>query len=135
LTLRVLRIEAAVHPDEDVLDGAHLREETDVLEGASDAERRDRVRRQVGDLRPVEHDRARRGLVDARQLVEERGLPGAVRPDQRHDRAARNDEVDVVGGDQPAELLAELRDLDEVVGRHQSSLWSRSVSAPSVWTS
>ena len=29
----------------------------------------------------------------------------------------------------------ELRDLDEIVGRHQSSLWSRSVSVPSCCTS
>ena len=88
-----------------------------------------------GDLGPVEHDRARRRLVDAREQVEERRLAGAVRPDQRDDRAARDREVDVVGRDEAAELLAELRDHDEVVGGHQSSLRSRSVSVPSVWTS
>ena len=54
-------------------------------------------------------------LVDPRELVEERRLAGAVRADQRDDRAARDREVDVVRGDEAAELLPQLGDLDQVV--------------------
>ena len=126
-----------MHPDEDVLHRRHLREQPDVLERASDPELDDRVRRLPDDLGTVEDDRARRRHVDARDLVEERRLAGAVRPDQRDDRAARDREVDVVRRDEPAELLPHLRRDEQVVdgGLHQSSLWSRSVSVPSVCTS
>ena len=82
------------------------------------------MRRQPGNLRPVEEDRAGRRVIDAGDLVEERRLAGAVRADQGDDPAARDREVDVVRGDQPAELLADLRRHEEVVdhGAHQSSL-------------
>ena len=78
--------ERRVHADEDVLDRGHLLEEPDVLEGAADPELDHSVRRQRGDLRPVEQDRARRRMVDARDLVEERRLAGTVRADERDDR-------------------------------------------------
>ena len=87
------------------------------------------------DLGAVEEDRARRRLVDAREQVEERRLARAVRADERDDRAARDGEVDVVGRDEAAELLAHLGRDDEVVLGHQSSLGSRSVSVPSCSTS
>ena len=113
--------EPAVHADEDVLERGHLGEEADVLERAPDPERGDRVRRLVGDVDAVEHDRARGRLVDARELVEEGRLAGAVRADQRHDRAARDREVDVVRRDEAAELLAQLDDLDQVVSHRTES--------------
>ena len=104
-----------MHPHEHVLERRHLHEEPDVLERAADAERGDRVRRLVGDVDAVEQDRARGRLVDPGELVEERRLAGAVRADQRDDRAARDREVDVVRRDEAAELLAQLGDLDQVV--------------------
>ena len=126
-----------MHADEHVLHRGHLREEPDVLEGATDAELDDRVRRLADHLDAVEHDRPGGRHVDPGDLVEERRLAGAVRADQRHDGAARDDEVDVVGRDEAAELLPHLVGDQQVVdcGRHQSSLESRSVSVPSVCTS
>ena len=86
----------------------------------------------------VEHDRARTsGTYTPVIMVEERRLAGAVRPDQGDDRAARDREVDVVGRDEAAELLPHVLGDEQIVGwaRHQSSVGSRSVSVPSVWTS
>ena len=74
------------------------------------------VRRQADRPRAVEHDLARRRRVDAGQHVEERRLARAVRADQADDRAARHREVDVVEGDQAAELLAQPCGDEEVVG-------------------
>ena len=65
-------------------------------------------------------------LVDAGEHVEERRLAGAVRADQRDDLAARHGEVDVVDGDEAAELLADAaRDEDVVVRRRRASRSSR----------
>src|SRR3954452_1980268 len=66
----------------------------------------DPVRREAADVTPCEQDLAGSGLVGPGQHVEERGLAGAVRPDQAHDRALRHHEVDVAAGDQAPELLA-----------------------------
>src|ERR687884_115471 len=70
-----------------------------------------------GFIPAVEDHGARRRLVDARQHVEEGRLAGAVRADQADDRAARNEEVDVVDGDEAAELLPELLRLEQVAVR------------------
>ena len=128
---------ATVHAHEHVLDRRHLGEEPDVLERPPDAELDDGVRRLAHHLGAVEHDRTGRGDVDTGDLVEERRLPGAVRADEGDDRASRNGEVDVVRRDEASELLPDLVRDEQVVhgGSHQSSVESRSVSAPSVWTS
>ena len=65
----------------------------------------------------VEDDAPGGGDVDPGEHVEERRLARAVRSDQRDDRAARDREVDVVGRDEPAELLAHLLRDEQVVGR------------------
>ena len=65
------------------------------------------VRRHAGDVRLRRTRLARGRLVDAGQHVEEGRLAGAVRADQADDRAARDREVDVVDGDEAAELLAQ----------------------------
>ena len=126
-----------MHSDENVLDRGHLREEANVLERPPDTELDDRVRGLADDLGPVEDDGPGGRNVDTGDLVEERRLAGAVRPDQRDDRTARNGEVDVVRRHEPAELLPHRVGDEQVVdgGRHQSSLLSRSVSVPSVCTS
>ena len=59
------------------------------------------------DVLAVEDDASRGRLVDARDHVEERRLAGAVRADQADDRVPRDREVDVVDGDEAAELLAQ----------------------------
>src|SRR5579864_1813646 len=104
-----------MHPHQDVLERRHMLEEADVLEGPPHAALGDRVRRLAGDVLAEKGNPARRRSVDAGEHVEEGRLPGAVRPDQRDDLATRDDEVDVVDGDEAAELLAELlRDKDVV---------------------
>src|SRR5437870_3543020 len=65
----------------------------------------DRMRRLARDVLAGEHDAAARRLVDAGQHVEEGRLAGAVGPDQADDRPLRDREVDVVYGDEAAELL------------------------------
>ena len=95
-----------MHADEDVLERGHLREEADVLERAADPELRDRVRRLRRHVVPVEDDLAGGRLVHAREHVEERRLARAVRADQAHDRPVGDREVQIVDGDEPAELLA-----------------------------
>ena len=95
-----------MHSDQHILERGHVAEEADVLEGATDAARGDRMRRFAGDVRAVEDDPAAGRLVDPGEHVEERRLAGAVRADERDDRAGRNVEVDVVHSDEAAELLA-----------------------------
>ena len=91
-------------------------EQADVLEGARHAGRRDLVRR---DPRPP----GRRtstvpavGHVEPGEHVEERGLAGAVRADQGHDGAGRDVEVDVVDGDEAAELRPGLAGVEQQIG-------------------
>src|SRR6266540_77787 len=107
-------LDAAVPGNEDVLERSHVVEEADVLKGPRHAERRDFVRRQTGDRPAVEVDAARGRLVHAGEDVEEGRLAGAVRPDEADDLSARDDEVDVVDGDQPSELLPDVDRLEDV---------------------
>src|SRR5437588_311246 len=67
-----------------------------------------------GFVLPVEDDPPGRRPVDAGQHVEERRLPGPVRPDQADDFAARDREVDVVGRHEPTELFAHLLRDEEI---------------------
>jgi hypothetical protein len=106
--------QAGVHADEHVLERRHVLEEADVLERPADAALGDRVRRHTGHVLAVEDDLAGGGLVHAREHVEERRLAGAVRADQADDLAPRDREVDVVGRDEPAELLADFVGDEEV---------------------
>src|SRR5207248_5538501 len=110
-------VQATVHADEHVLERGHVLEEADVLERATDAALRDRVRWLPGHVMAVEDDPPRGRLVDAREHVEEGRLAGAVRPDQRDDRPARDGEVDVVRGDQTAEHLPDPRRDEQVLLR------------------
>src|SRR5205823_8138314 len=56
------------------------------------------------------------------QAVEQRGLPGAVGPDQRRDPAGRNLKRDVVDGEQATEAL------DDGVGFEERHSWLASSS-------
>ena len=72
-------------------------------------------------LRPVssvavERDRALGRDVQAGDHVEERGLAGAVRPDEADDAAARDREVDVADGHQAAEPLGAAGRDEQVAG-------------------
>ena len=62
---------------------------------------------------PLEADRAALAAVEAGDHVEERGLAGAVGPDQRGDRALLDVEGGAVHGQDAAEALDELIDLED----------------------
>ena len=78
-----------VAAEQDVVEHRHAVEERQVLERARDAEPRHAVRREAGDVAPVEHDRALLRRIEAGDRVGQRGLAAAVRPDQAEDLAAR----------------------------------------------
>jgi hypothetical protein len=73
-----------------VVEHAHGWEEGQVLKGAADAELGDVVGRRRDDRLSLEEDVALLGCVQPPQAVEERGLPGPVRADQRDDGARRH---------------------------------------------
>ena len=75
-----------VAADQQVLQHGRVLEQLDVLERARDAALRHVVRR-AGHLLPLEHDAARGRRIDQADQVEDRGLAGAVRPDDGVDLA------------------------------------------------
>ena len=84
-----------------------LREHALDLQRAFDAEAADLVRRAAGDIVAVEEHAAAVGRQQARDQIEERGLAGAVRPDDGVQRARRRDRSSGVDGGEAAEALAE----------------------------
>ncbi len=70
---------------------------------------------QAGDVAPVVGDRAAGRLQELGQQVEAGGLAGAVRPDQRVDRALLDLQRHVVDGDEALELLGEAHRLQSHV--------------------
>ena len=95
-----------------VVDHRHLRERLGDLEGAHHAEPRDHVGWPAHDLLALEQDRSALGPVEAGDHVEERGLPGSVRPDQRRHRVLLDVEAGTVHGRDPAEVLDQSLDLE-----------------------
>src|SRR5205085_1103799 len=69
-------------------------------------------------------------VVDAGDHVEERGLSGAVRPDEADDRALRDREVDAADRDEAAEPLGDVLGVEDVRHRRSPSSVPRSSSAP-----
>ncbi len=94
---------ARVRADEHVLEHGHRPEELDVLEGPRDPLAHDPVRRLAQERLAVELDLAGVGPVEARDDVERRRLPGAVRTDQPRDLAALDVERDTVERDDAPE--------------------------------
>ena len=84
--------------DEEVLQDGGVLEELDVLEGARQAERRDAMRRQRGDVAAREPNAPAVGGVDAAHQVEERRLAGSVRSDDGEHLALLDVEAHVVDG-------------------------------------
>jgi hypothetical protein len=68
------------------------------LERAHDTAPRDLCRLEVRDVLVLVEDPSVRGCQELREKVEERGLPGAVRPDHRVDVAPLDAEVHVLHG-------------------------------------
>ena len=84
----------------DVLEHAHLGDDIGMLEGASEAARRDPLRRRPGDRFAPKTDLAAIDRQRAADQVEGRALAGAVRPDQPDDLARTNAETHLVDRDE-----------------------------------
>src|SRR5512143_58879 len=110
-----------VTADHDVLEDRHLREEPDVLERPHHAADSDLEGRHAVDLRPPENDLAGIGRKEPGDQVEDRRLPGAVRPDQRLDRSRGDFDGEVVDGLEAAEPLADPPDRKKRHGASSST--------------
>src|SRR3546814_20722563 len=97
-----------------VLQAVHLRVDAGLLEGPQQSEARDLRHPQLRDLAILEADRAAVDRVVADDRVEQRGLAGAVRPDQPGAAAVRPVERDVDVGAHAAERLGDAADLHDV---------------------
>ena len=98
---------------DNVLEHGHLAEQARDLEGAAEAEMRALERRQPVDALPVEADTPAVGAHHPGDQVERGGLAGAVRPDQRGDRALLHVEGEIVDRSEPAEALRKPLDLEQ----------------------
>ena len=78
-----------------VVENGEFREQADVLEGAGNAALCDLVGLQPHDALPVEGDGARGGLVNSRKEVESRGLSRTVRPNEPHQLALVDVEIEI----------------------------------------
>ena len=90
----------------DVLEHGQVREDREDLERASHAEAGTDMHRDPRDVNAIEHDASVAGLQCAGQHVEERGLAGAIRPDDAVKHAAADLEVDALRHHQATEILA-----------------------------
>ena len=86
---RVVAAERDLRGEPHVLEHAEPREEARGLEGAPQSRPRPRGHGLPRDVGAVHQDATRRGLHEAGDHVEERGLSGAVGPDDADERAGR----------------------------------------------
>ena len=97
--------------DLDVVDDAHLLEQTDVLEGAGHAHPVDLIGLFARRGHSIDQDGAAGGLVNIGQQVEHRGLTGTVGADQAGDLVAADHQVEAIHGGQAAKIDAQLTDI------------------------
>ena len=105
----------AVETDDHVVEHGKILEEPDVLKRSRDPREIDLRRRVPVNPLAVERDRSFAGGVNAGDDIECCRLARAVGADQAHDRALRDDEVDVVDRDEAAELLPHLDGFEDVL--------------------
>src|SRR5439155_26819901 len=96
-------VPARLGGDANVLQRGGVGKDIGDLIGAGDPFLGNAVCREAGNVLTVEQNAPRGGTQDAGEAIEEGALPGAVRPDDRPDLAARDFEVDVVERGQAAE--------------------------------
>ena len=87
-----------------VLEDGEVRKELRDLKRSGDPSRRPLMRRQTGDVRPVQGDVSRRRPKLAADDIEQRRLARAVRPDERMALARLKRQVHVVDGFEAAEM-------------------------------
>ena len=102
--------------DPDVVEHRKIGKQSDVLEGAADADFGDPVRRPLQDAHAFHQDVAGARLVEPAEAVEERGLAGAVRPDQAEDLALMHVERHAVQRDDAAEHDADVANRKQGMG-------------------
>src|SRR4051794_17660972 len=113
--------ELALHRERDVLVRGQVVEEARVLERPPHAELRAAVRGAPRDVDAEEADATGRRPHRPRDEVEQRRLPGAVRPDQRVARTGLDVERDGIDRAQLAVAAADVGELEH--GRHRANLW------------
>jgi hypothetical protein len=102
-----------VGADPDVVEHREVGKQGDVLEGAANADLGDPVRRPVQDAAALHQDVAAGRLVEPRQAVEQRGLAGAVGPDQPEDLALVHVERHAIQRDDAAEHDADVANREQ----------------------
>src|SRR5713226_5198489 len=98
--------------DRDVLDDGKSREPSHLLEVARNSHRRHEVRARAPIVTPLERDLTGGRTQHSADDIEQRGLAGAVRADQRMDPVLRDLARDVVEREISAEPLADALDLE-----------------------
>ena len=109
---------------EQVLADGEVVEQLQRLEGAGETGPRAAVRRPAGDVRAVPGHRAGREPVVAGHTVDQRGLAGAVRPEQPDHLTGTDGEVDVVERGETAEPLGQPGHRERA-RRHRGALGGR----------
>src|SRR5207249_1871399 len=99
--------------ERDVVRDRQVRQQAELLVDDADPELVRTPRRRDVDLLALDLDPAGRGLVIAREDLEQRRLPGAVLADEAVDRRAIDDEVDAVERERPREALRHAGDAKE----------------------
>ena len=102
--------------DANVVEGGHVVEQADVLKRARNAQTGHLVRLGAGDVLAIENHRAAGGLIEAGDAVEERRLARAVGADEGEHLASLDVEADAVHCQKAAEALAQVGQLENVVG-------------------
>ena len=91
-----------------VVNHRHLRQRFRQLEGAHHAKVRNLVRRHPREVISLEKAISRIGLIKIGQQIEERGLAGSVRPDERSDRSALHLKVLDIDSDETAKRTPDI---------------------------
>ena len=121
----------AVATDQQILQHRGVVEQLDVLEGARDAAPGDLLSVELRDLLVLEDDAPGRHVVETADKIEESGLAGAVRADDREDLALGDVERDAVDRLEAAELDRDVFER-EIGHRPRSDLryifWRRKVA-------
>src|SRR5690348_13851594 len=113
--------ERALQRDAHILSDAEMRKHRRDLEGAHHAEPRYIGRRHARDVAPVVEDAPHGWRKELGQQVEDRGLAGTIRADQRVDRAAAHAQIDVAHGGKSGKLLGETGSLKDKVAHALAS--------------
>ncbi len=94
--------------DPDIVEHAEIGKQRDILEGAADADLGDAMRRARQDAVALHQNVALARLIEPRQAIEQRGLAGAVRPDQTENLPTVHVERDAVERDDSSEHDADV---------------------------